>query len=347
MAYQTYSSPAGRINEVLGEMLAVAEINEELSKGCSMRHMPRNKGKTITYRARIPHGGATTNANTINRWSLTAAAHQLVEGVSPNVEALEYRNVSVEIQEYGAAYGYTNQVELFYEDDVPRDQVMQLSERISLVREMIRYGEMKASTTVIYSGGTTRATVDEAISVNNLSLMARTLRTNGAKMKSTQLAASPNYETSAIPACYIAFVHPDALHDIERLEGWVPREKYGTKSSLSNNEHGSVGAFRIIWSKELGSYADAGAAVGSTGLKSTSASNIDVYPTIVCAEEAVFDVALKMGDGVNLRHLKPGQIDKSDFLGQRGIVAANFFAAAKVVNNGWIGVIETGVSSLA
>ena len=73
MTTQTYSSPAGRINEIKGEMLAIAEPVEVLALGCTMKKMPKNKGDNITYRARIPTGGATTSQNTINRWPVTAA----------------------------------------------------------------------------------------------------------------------------------------------------------------------------------------------------------------------------------------------------------------------------------
>ena len=108
MTTQTYPSPAGRINEIKGEMLRIAEPVEVLSLGCSMKKMPRNKGDNITYRARIPTGGATTNANTINRWSVTTAAHQVTEGVTPTAEALTYRDVNVQIAQYACLYSYSD-----------------------------------------------------------------------------------------------------------------------------------------------------------------------------------------------------------------------------------------------
>jgi hypothetical protein len=41
------------------------------------------------------------------------------------------------------------------------------------------------------------------------------------------------------------------------------------------------------------------------------------------------------------------QTDKNDILGQRGYCGASFWSASLVVNNGWMSVIEAGVSSLA
>ena len=64
-------------------MLALAEPTMVLTLGCEMKKCRRNKwGANISYRRLIPTGGATTNANTINRWSVTAVAH-LMQKVSP------------------------------------------------------------------------------------------------------------------------------------------------------------------------------------------------------------------------------------------------------------------------
>lgn len=344
MTTQTYSSPAGRINEIKGEMLRIAEPVEVLSVGTTMKKMPRNKGDNITYRARIPTGGATTNANTINRWSVTAASHAVQEGVTPTAEALSYRDVNVQIAQYACLYSYTDKAALFHEDDIPNDQKMQVAERMPLVREMIRYGVMKACTTVQYSGGTSRATVDEGITYNGLSLMARTLLANHAKMKTKILAPGPAYDTSAIEAGFVVFCHTDCEHDIRRLEDFVPVAKYANRAPINAHELGSVGRFRFIVSPELAAYADAGAAIGTTGLNSTTGSNIDVYPIIVCGEDAVFDLALNTNFDVT--HIPASQKTKEDPFGQRGYVGASFWSAAKVVNDGWMGVIEVGVTDL-
>lgn len=345
MAINTYTSPAGRINEIKGEMLAIAEVQEVLALGCSMKKMPRNKGDNISYRARIPTGGATTNSATMNRWSVTAAAHQVQEGVTPTPEALSYRDINVQIAQYACLYSYTDKTEIYHEDDIPQDQLTQTAERMPLVREMVRYGVMKAATTVQYSGGTTRATVDEGISYNGLSLMARTLMANGARMKTKVLAPGPNYDTSAISAGYVVFCHTDCLHDIGRLEDFVPVAKYANRSPINEHEFGSVGFFRFIASKELSPYLAAGAAVGATGMYAADATNLDVYPMIVCAEDAVFDVALNTN--FEITHQKASMKTKEDPFGQRGYVGASFWSAAVVANNGWIGVIEVSVSNLS
>jgi N4-gp56 family major capsid protein len=344
MAQNTYASPAGRINEVKGEMLAIAEPAEVLMLGVTPKKMPKNKGDNVTYRQRIPAGGATTNNNTINRWSVTTTAYAVAEGVTPTPKALSFRDVTVTLAQYAVLYSYTDKVADLHEDDIPQEQMEQTAMEMGLVREMLRYGAMKAATNVQFSGGTTRGTVDEGITYNGLSLMARTLMANGAQMKTSILAPGPNYDTAAIEAGFIVFVHTDAEHDVRRLEDFVPVSKYASRKPISPNELGAVGRFRFVTSKELASYADAGAAVGATGLYSTTGSNIDVYPFICCAEKAVFDVALNTNFDVT--HIPAKTKTKEDPFGQRGYVGAIFWDAVSVVNGGWIGVLECGVTDL-
>ena len=346
MPLQNYATSAGRINEIKGEMLALAEPTMVLALGCEMKKMPKNKGDNISYRRLIPTGGATTNANTINRWSVTAVAHLLQEGVTPSAETLTDQYVNVQLAEYGAIYGWTNKTADLHEDDIPGDMKSLLAKRMGLVQEMIRFGSMKASTNVSYAGGTTRATTDEAISLGVLRRMARTLLANHAGKKSKIIAAGPAYDTSAIEEAFLVFVHTDAAADVRDLPGFVPVSKYAGFKPISPKEIGSCEEFRFILSPELASYADAGGANTALYATTSSASNIDVYPFIVCGEDAVFDIALKGADSFNLSVIPTSQKDKNDILGQRGYVGASFWSAVLVANNGFMGVIEAGVDDL-
>lgn len=346
MSIQTYNLSPGRINEIMGEVLAISEPVQVLELGCAMKRIPKNKGDNVSYRRIIPTGGATTNANTINRWSVSAVAHLLQEGVTPAAETLTDQYVNVQLNQYGAIYGWTNKTADLHEDDIPGDMKDILGKRIGLVREMIRYGAMKACTNAFYSGGTSRGTVDEAISLKVLRRAGRTLMANHAGKKSRIISPGPDYDTSAIEEAFLVFVHTDAAPDIRDLPGFVPVSKYSSFKPVSPKELGSCEEFRFIVSPELAAYADSGAAVGATALYSTSLSNIDVYPFIVCGDDATFDIALKGEDSIDLSVLPASQKDKNDILGQRGYVGASFWSAAFVANNGHMAVIEAGVSDL-
>lgn len=341
----TYTTQDGRINEVKGKMIAHALPHEVLALGCSMEKMPENMGDNITYRRVLPWGAATTNANTINRWSVTAAAHAISEGVTPTADSITYHDVAVQLQEYGVLYSYSNKAARMYEDDIPRDQLQQAGERVGLVREMIRFGSLKACTNVYYSGGTTRATVDEKITLNFLRHISKVLQLNGSEMKSKILAASPDYDTSAIEAGYLVFCSTDLEPDIRDLPGFVPVAKYGSRQPINEHELGSCERFRFLTSKELTAYADAGAAVAGTTNFSTTGTSADVYPIIVMGADAAFDVALRGGDSIDPTHIPYKQKTKDDPLGQRGYVGASFFSAVLVSNPGWMAVGEVATTN--
>lgn len=347
MAVQAYGLSPGRVNEILGETLAYAEPTMVLALGCEMKQIPKNKGDNISYRRIIPTGGATTNANTINRWSVTAVGHLLSEGVTPAAESLTDQYINVQINQYGAIYGWTDKTADLHEDDIPKDMSRIMGKRMGLVQEMIRYGAMKACTNVFYSGGTSRATTDEFISLNVLRRAARGLLANHAGKKSRIIRPGPDYDTSAIEEAFLVMVHTDAASDVRDLPGFVPVAKYAGVQTISPKEIGSCEEFRFVLSPELAAYADAATSITATTQYSTTGTNPDVYPFIVCGEDAVFDIALKGEDSFDMNIIPHTQRDKNDILGQRGYCGASFRSATMVVNNGFMSVIEACVANLA
>lgn len=342
----TYGTNAGRINEVKGKILAHAVHVEVLALGLTMEKMPTNQGDNITYRRYLPFGATATNQNTQNRPAADPTAHIVQEGVTPPADQLTPVDVNVKQTQYACLYSYTDKAAIMYEDDIPEQQKIQCGERMGLVREMVRYGVLKACTNVSYSGGSSRATVDEGITLLSLRRMARTLMANHANPIKRMLAASPNYNTFGVEEAFIVFVHTDAAADIRDLPNFKHVVDYGQRTLINKREIGSCEEFRFVLSPELAPYNNSGATAAGTGLQ-TSSTLVDVYPFIVMAEDAAFDVALRGHDSFDVTHLPHTAKDKSDILGQRGYVGAKFWAAPLIVNGGWMGVIEAGVSDLA
>lgn len=341
-----YATPEGRINSIKGELLAHAVPTEVLAIAMDNKTMPKNQGDNMIFRRYLPYGGAATNGNTINRWSVSANDHLLQEGVTPNVDSLTPQDITVTIQEYGCLYQYSNKTMDLYEDDVPAEMKKQTGERMGLVREMIRYGELKSCTNKFYAGGTTRLTVDETISLNLLRKISRTLLANHAKTITRVLAPSANFNTAPVEAGFLVFCHTDMEHDIRNLPGFKETVVYGQRKPVHEMEIGSVDRYRFIVSPELASIPDSGAAPGATGLYSTTGAALDVYPVIVMAEGAAGDVALRGKDSFDMTDIKPGQKDKNDPLGQRGYIGAMFYSAAVLTNEGYMAVAECGATAL-
>lgn len=350
MSQFQYNSPAGRINKLKGEILAHAIPVEVLGITGQQKEMPKNNGKTVVYRRYLPYGGSATNFNTANRWVVDPSASVMAEGVTPTADTMTPQDITVTLNQYGCLYQVSDQVVDTYEDNVPEEMKKHCGERVGLIRELVRYGAVKASTNVNYPGAVVaRSAVNARITLPLLRRTSRVLQANHAKRVTGILAASPNISTKPIEAGFLVFCHSDVENDFRDMTGFVPVAQYGSRKVMHEQEIGSVENFRIITSPELASYPNAGV-TGASGLTpplySTGGTFVDVYPIIVCGEDAWGQVALRGDNALDPTWIPPGQKTKSDPLGQRGFVGAKFYFNTVSLNDGWLAVIEVGVSAL-
>ncbi len=135
--------------------------------------------------------------------------------------------------------------------------------------------------------------------------------------------------------------HTDLEPDIRDLPNFVPVESYGTGGG-QQYEIGKCERFRFITSPDLPSTQDGGAAVGATGLYSTSTVNIDVYSFIVVAQDAWSQIALRGRGALDPTFIAPGEKSKSDPLGQRGYAGTKWYKAVLLENQGWMAIGNVG-----
>jgi N4-gp56 family major capsid protein len=343
--FQT-TAPAERIGKIKGEILAHAVATEVLGITGMQRGLPKNNGRTIVFRRYLPFGAANTDWNTRNRPAVNAAAHELTEGVTPQADTLTPQDITATIKQYGCLYQLTDQVADTYEDDVPAEMKKHCGERVGLLREMIRFGVIKSCTNMFYAGAaaSSRATVAGKITLNLLRKVSRNLQANHAKRITGILAPSVNIATKPVEASYLVFVHSDAEADIRDLQGFTHVSAYGSRKPIHPQELGSCENFRFITSPELAPYLAAGADVAATGLMGTA--KVDVYPFIMVGEDAWGQLSLRGADAVDPTYIPPGVKDKSDPLGQRGYIGAKFYMQCTLLNEGWMALVEAGVSAL-
>lgn len=346
MTQQNYSTITPRIAKVAGEMLKHAVPHEVLGITGKQHRMPKNSSDTIIFRRILPFGGATTNATTINQWSVTAANHLTQEGVTPDADTVSAQDITVTLNQYSCLYQYSDKVADLYEDNIPSEMKKQAGQRMGLVREKIRYGALQGCTNKFYAGGTTRATVDETIKLAGLRKISRSLLGNRGMMITEVLKASEMYNTAPIEAGFLVFAHVDMENDIRNLPGFTAVAEYGQMKPVHPMELGACDRYRFIISAELTPITDSGATASGTGLI-TSGTNVDVYPVIVVAEDAWGDVALRGMESFNVTEIPHTQKDKSDPHGQRGYIGAIFWSAMFVQNDGWMAIYEAGATDLS
>lgn len=339
----TYNSPAQRVGIIKGQILKHAISIATVEGSGEVYRQPVKMGDTVIFRQVVPFGATASAPNT---FTTTAAAHLMQEGVTPPVENITVLDTTVVVQKYGALYGYTERQKSLGEDDVPSWMEEQLGERLGLVRELVYLGALQGNTNRFYSGGTTRLTTNASLTLNLMDRVTRSLRGNHAQFMREVIKADGRFGSTAVQPSFLNYTHTDAQRDIEAIPGYTALKDYGSMKPVHELELGAVGSHRFIVSADMPKIIDAGAAVGTTGLKSTGGSSIDVYQCFTIAKDAWGHTAFRGLDAFDYSHIPVSQKDKSDPTGERGYCSATFYDAGVVTNHGWMAVTEFGVSAL-
>jgi N4-gp56 family major capsid protein len=347
MAMQNFTMSPGRINKFKGQILAHAVPLEVLGRTGRQVPMPKNNSDTYVARRWLPYGTTATSASSQNqffqngtgdRGNVVVQAHQIQEGVTPAPDSIVPYDITVVMQQYGCLYGFTDKTYDLYEDDIPKAMIEQVGERVTFVNEMICYGALRACTNAYYGGaGTSVGTVAGALTLGMVRKIAKNLQANHGKPVNKVLKAGPNYATEAVAEGYTVYCHTDLEPDIRDLPNFVPAEAYASGTPMPG-EIGKCERFRFITSPDLPSIQDGGAAIGATGLYSTTGTSIDVYPFIVTAQDAWGQIAVRGKESLDPTFLPPGEKTKSDPMGQRGYAGTVWWKAVMIENQGWMAV---------
>lgn len=355
MAMQNFTMTPARLGKYKGQILAHAVPLEVLGKTGRQIPFPKNNSDTYVARRWLPYGATAATASSQNqffqngtgdRGNVIVQAHQTQEGVTPAPDSIVPLDITVVMQQYSCLYGFTDKTYDLYEDDIPQAMVTQVGERVTFVNELIIYGQLRACTNAYYGGtGTSIGTVNGAISLGLIRRIAKNLQANHGKPVNSVLKASQNYGTDPVAPGFTVYCHTDLEPDLRDLPNFIPAEKYASGTPMPN-EIGKCERFRFVTSPDLPALQDAGAAVSTTGLYSTSGTNIDVYPFIVAAQDAWGQVAVRGKDSLNPTYIPPGEKSKSDPLGQRGYAGTIWWKAVMIENQGWMAVGNVGARVL-
>ena len=173
MSMQTFGLSQGRINKFKGQILKHAVPQECLSRAGRQVNFPENNSDTYVARRWLPYGATASAPNTffgtttaVDRGNQIVQQHQTAEGITPTPDNITPQDVTVVMKQYSCLYGWTDKTAGLYEDDIPAAMKEQIGERVTLVNEMIVFGELKAGTNQFYGGtGTSRATVNGTITL--------------------------------------------------------------------------------------------------------------------------------------------------------------------------------------
>lgn len=314
-------------------MLRHAEPVLILQKFGTPKEMPRNKANVVKFRRPVP---------------FSAVATPLQEGVTPTAQKMAYEDVSATMQQYGRPIEITDVVMDLAEDPVLRDASMLAGEQAALTMETVTWGVIKAGTTVAYTNGSARTSVNTSITLNKQRGITRGLKAQKARKITTMLSPSPNYATQAIEASWVAVAHTDMEADIRNLPGFIPTAQYGARQTLAPEEIGAVEDCRYVLSAELSPLADGGGAKAGSGttMVSTSGTSSDVYLVVYIAKESYGLIPLKGKRAITPMVINPGTPTKSDPLGQRGYVSWKTYYTCVRLNENWLSRLESAATDI-
>lgn len=339
MSQRAYASIAGVSAPayIQKEVLERAAPHVCLDLACDRKPVPKKQGQTVVFRRWVnPAINTTPNP----------------EGVTPASRALTHQDYAVTLDRYAEVFEESR-----YNADLdPLDSIRGasdvLSDLIVRTRERIRWNGARAGSSVLYNSSSisTRGTVNGALTLGRIQKATRALNAAKAMHYTRLVKASTAVSTAGIRPSYFAFGHTDMKYDFDVMPGFKHIEEMSglpPEAKSNPNLYGAVGEVLVFLSPELVPFEAAGAAVGSTGMKSVGGVNIDVYPLAICGQHSMASMMLR-GDGANgygaMKINVLDEPDKSDPTNERIYIPAAWYDAHLRTAEEWMYRIEVGVT---
>jgi len=300
------------------------EVNNFYDRTLLERAVPSFVHNRFAQVRDIPANSGTNVIKFRRYGNLTAQTTALTEGVTPAGTQLSVTDVTATVLYYGETYDpiLTETAEIL--GDQAGDSLDQLCRDVLAAGTTIQYASTATATNEISAAmKLTRDEVKEAV---------RTLRGNNAKPMTTMIDPSTGYNTVPVGRSFVAICSEDTAFDLDDATGWIPLEKYPSKSNVMPDEIGALANVRFIMSTNA--YVDDDAGVDSN----------DVHYTIVLAQNAYAQT--RIGGAALQNIVKPlGSAGTADPLNQRTTSGWKAAYVAKILNENFLVVIQHGVSA--
>jgi N4-gp56 family major capsid protein len=292
--------------------------------------LPKGNGKTVRFRLR----GAITVDKT-----------PLGEGVTPPIESFSKVDIYATLQQFGRRFGYSDIVEWTSADAELNEGVKDVNELADETKDEIIRDILLGTASVYYAGNVGgRGSIVTAPSTTDLTRIERTLLGALAKpIHEKIIKASTGISTEAVDKAFVVICHPDAKYNFENLTGFTKVKDYADSSKAEENEFGSWGMFRFVYTTKAAIVADSGGDGTAASLKYTTAiTACDVYRSVILAKDAYAQCDLA-GEGKDIIIKKPGEGD--DDLNQRTRISYKMTFAGRILRDSNMYIYEHGVSA--
>ena len=292
-----------------------------------VRPLPKKKTQTIKFRRYEALDPVTT---------------PLAEGVTPTGATLTVTDISATVYQYGQYVQLTDVIMDTHEDPVLNETVDILAEQAAESVEKIRFGILKAGTSVRYANGTSRSAVNTTVEAADLKLAIRDIESQNGKPFTKVIRPSDKVNTMGIQPSFVGYCHPYVQYDLEDLTDFLPTSQYAQGKEMQG-EFGAYKRIRFCASTIAEGWLGAGAS-GGTGVQETG-GNADVYPILVFGRNAYGITPLGNKTSAET-YIKPlGSAGAADPLNQRGTAGWKTWQTAVILNDLFMVRIEVAVSA--
>jgi N4-gp56 family major capsid protein len=311
------------------------EVNNFYDRTLLERAVPSFVHNRFAQVRDIPANSGTNVIKFRRYGNLTAQTTALTEGVTPAGTQLSVTDVTATVLYYGDYVTLTDKVLLETYDPILTETAEILGDQAGDSLDQLCRDVLAAGTTIQYASTATATNEISAamkLTRDEVKEAVRTLRGNNAKPMTTMIDPSTGYNTVPVGRSFVAICSEDTAFDLDDATGWIPLEKYPSKSNVMPDEIGALANVRFIMSTNA--YVDDDAGVDSN----------DVHYTIVLAQNAYAQT--RIGGAALQNIVKPlGSAGTADPLNQRTTSGWKAAYVAKILNENFLVVIQHGVSA--
>lgn len=307
--------------------------------------LPTNSTQTCKFRRYFLTGATGAAGSGSGNFFTPLALTPLVEGITPEGRTMSNQDYTATLQQYGDYITITDTINETHPDNILAEASDILGENAAQTIEATRFNVLKAGVNVFYASLVSgRSNVIAPIALSDQRRVTTALNRQNAKKITSIVKSTPDFNTKSVEAAYIAVVHPDLETDIRNMTGFKPVAEYGTHMSPMEGEIGSVEQVRYIATTMSQPFPDAGAAIGSSGMRSTSGTNVDVYPILFFARDAYGIVPLKGKSAITPMVVNPKPAP-GDPLGQRGTVGWKLWTTTIILQDAFMVRLEVAATA--
>lgn len=289
------------------ELITLAEAELVHDQFGQKRDVPKNGGKSIEFRRFDP---------------LPEATEPLVEGVTPDGQAMSAKTVTATLKQYGGYITLSDMVQLTAADQMLTEATRQIASQAGRTLDTITREILNAGTVVQFAAGqvASRGALYYTSASDNCNLSVDAVR--------RAVRFLEKQDAPRINGRYVGIVHPDCKYDLMSDPDWKDPHQYVDTGEIYENEIGELYGVRFVESSRAKVFASAGK------------DGADVYATLVLGENAYGVTSIQNG---GLTHIvKPlGSAGSADPLNQRGSVGWKAARTAEILVPQYMVRIET------